>query len=159
MRVALLESGGVQREIARDRAQSQGEKEPDPCGAQPRIRSRKDVRAWSQGTRARSGGTKGRSFEGGQRPLQQRLPKRSFSNYPFSKEFALVNVGQLAGFEPGTVVTPGLLVEMKLIKNLKSGVKVLGDSEIDSALTVKAHAFSKSAAEKIAAAGGATEVI
>jgi large subunit ribosomal protein L15 len=112
-----------------------------------------------KGQGSRSGGTKGRGFEGGQRPLQQRLPKRGFSNYPFSKEFALVNVGQLAGFEPGTVVTPELLVETRLIKSLGSGVKVLGDGEIDSALTVKAHAFSKSAAEKIAAAGGTIEVI
>ncbi|MGI6609643.1 MAG: 50S ribosomal protein L15 [Limnochordia bacterium] len=112
-----------------------------------------------KGQGSRSGGTKGAAFEGGQRPLQQRLPKRGFSNYPFRKDFALVDVGQLAELEAGTVVTPEVLVEMQLIKKLKDGVKVLGSGQIDRALTVRAHAFSKSAAEKIAAAGGTTEVV
>jgi large subunit ribosomal protein L15 len=112
-----------------------------------------------KGQGARSGGTKGPAFEGGQRPLQQRLPKRGFKNYPFKRDFALVNVADLASFEPGTVVTPALLVEMGRVRKLKDGVKVLGRGEIDRAITVRAHAFSQSAAEKIAAAGGTTEVI
>ena len=92
--------------------------------------------------------------------MQQRLPKRGFKNYPFKQEFSLVNVGDLAVFEPGSVVTPELLLELGFIGKLsKDGLKVLGRGEIDKALTVRANAFSKSAAEKIAAAGGTTEVI
>lgn len=112
-----------------------------------------------KGQGARTGGTKGAAFEGGQRPLQQRLPKRGFKNFDFKKNFALVNVEDLVAFDPGTVVTPELLKEVGFLKNLRDGVKVLGRGEIDKAITVKANAFSKSAAEKIAAAGGTTEVI
>jgi large subunit ribosomal protein L15 len=112
-----------------------------------------------KGQGARSGGTKGAAFEGGQRPLQQRLPKRGFKNAPFKKEYALVNVEDLAAFEPGTVITPQRLAEEGFVRQIKDGVKILGRGEIDRALTVQAHAFSKSAAEKIAAAGGTTEVI
>lgn len=113
----------------------------------------------SKGQGARSGGTKGPAFEGGQRPLQQRLPKRGFKNFEFKTEYALINVEDLVAFEPGTVVTPELLKECGFIKKLQDGVKVLGRGEIDRAITVKAHAFSTKAAEKIAAAGGKTEVI
>lgn len=112
-----------------------------------------------KGQGARSGGTKGPAFEGGQRPIQQRLPKRGFKNYPFKKEYSLVNVEDLAAFEPGTVVTPELLKEVGFLRNLGDGVKVLGRGDIDKAINVKANAFSKTAAEKIAAAGGTTEVI
>lgn len=112
-----------------------------------------------KGQGSRSGGTKGPAFEGGQRPIFQRLPKRGFKNYPFKKEYALVNVESLARFAPGTEITPQLLVESGLVKQEMDGVKVLGRGEVDKALTVKANAFSKSAAEKIAAAGGTTEVI
>jgi len=91
-------------------------------------------------------------------PYQQRIPKRGFTNI-FKKEYALVNVGALERFEAGTVVTPELLKETGLVKNMKDGLKILGDGELTKALTVKGHSFSKTAAEKIAAAGGKIEVI
>lgn len=112
-----------------------------------------------KGQKARSGGGKGPYFEGGQMPLQRRLPKRGFNNARFAKEFAVVNVADLARFEAGTTVTPELLKETGLVGRIKDGVKILGDGELTAALTVQAHAFSKSAVEKIEAAGGKAEVI
>jgi large subunit ribosomal protein L15 len=98
-------------------------------------------------------------FEGGQTPLHRRLPQmRGFKNR-FKKEFAIVNLSQLARFEAGTVVTPELLQESRLIDDIKDGVKILGDGEIAHAITVRAHRFSKSAEEKLKASGGAAEVI
>ena len=98
-------------------------------------------------------------FEGGQTPLHRRLPRlRGFTNI-FAKEFAIINLSDLARFEAGTVVTPELLLEQRVIRDLKDGLKVLGDGELAHALTVKAHKFSKSAVDKLAAAGGAAEVI
>ena len=111
-----------------------------------------------KGQKARSGHGKGPRFEGGQMPLSMRLPKRGFKN-PFRKVFALVNLSALERFEPGTVVTPELLKEKGVISNLREGVKVLGGGELDRALTVRAHRFSRSAAERIEAAGGKAEVI
>lgn len=111
-----------------------------------------------KGQKARSGHGKGPRFEGGQMPLSMRLPKRGFKN-PFRKVFALVNLSALERFEPGTVVTPELLKEKGVISNLRDGVKVLGGGELDRALTVRAHRFSRSAAERIEAAGGKAEVI
>jgi large subunit ribosomal protein L15 len=100
-----------------------------------------------------------RGFEGGQTPLHRRLPRlRGFKNI-FAKEYAIINLTQLAAFDAGTEVTPELLLERRVIRDLKDGLKVLGDGELDKALTVRAHKFSKSAAEKIAASGGAAEVI
>lgn len=99
-------------------------------------------------------------FEGGQTPLHRRLPmKRGFKNYLFRKTFAIVNLDDLERFEAGAVVTPELLLENRIIRELEDGCKVLGDGELTKALTVKAHRFSKSAAEKIQAAGGTTEVL
>ncbi len=99
-------------------------------------------------------------FEGGQTPMHRRLPRyRGFNNSMFAKEFAIVNLSQLAAFEAGTVVTPELLVERRVVRELRDGVKILGDGEIGHALTVRAHKFSKSALEKLAAAGGTAEVI
>ncbi|HEY8498171.1 MAG TPA: 50S ribosomal protein L15 [Limnochordales bacterium] len=115
-----------------------------------------------KGQWARSGGAKGPGFEGGQTPLHRRLPKlRRFTNAPFKKEFAIVNVGDLARvFEPGATVSPETLLERRLIRELpKDGVKILGDGELDKALVVRAHRFSRSAIEKIQAAGGTVEVI
>jgi len=87
------------------------------------------------------------------------MPKRGFTNI-FKPEYVVINVKQLNDrFEKGTVVTPELLVESGLVKNVRDGVRILGNGEITKALTVKAHGFSKSAAEKIAAAGGQVEVI
>lgn len=111
-----------------------------------------------KGQKARSGGGVRRGFEGGQMPLVRRLPKRGFTNI-FKKQFSLVNVKQLERFNPGTVVTPELLLEEGLIRDLKDGVKVLGDGEIDRPLTVRAHAFSETAVRKLEAAGGRAEVI
>jgi large subunit ribosomal protein L15 len=98
-------------------------------------------------------------FEGGQTPLHRRLPmKKGFRN-PFRKVYAIVNLSELDKFEVGTVITPELLLEKRVTREVEDGLKVLGDGELTKALTVKAHRFSKSAAEKIQAAGGTTEVI
>lgn len=109
-----------------------------------------------KGQWARSGGGKGPQFEGGQTPLVRRLPKRGFHNR-FGTEFVVVNVGDLELFEAGATVTPELLREAKIVR--KNGpVKLLGDGELTKALTVKVDAVSKSAAAKIAQAGGKVEV-
>ena len=112
-----------------------------------------------KGQKARSGGTKGAGFEGGQMPLQRRLPKRGFKNYPFSKEYAVINLKDLSKVEELNVITPAVLRERGVVKDLKDGLKVLGDGEIKKSITVKAHAFSSAAQEKITAAGGKAEVI
>lgn len=115
-----------------------------------------------KGQWARSGGAKGPGFEGGQTPLHRRLPKlRRFTNAPFKKELAVVNVGDLNRvFEPGSTVSPEALLERRLIRELpKDGVKILGDGRLDKALAVRAHRFSAKAIEKIQAAGGTVEVI
>lgn len=111
-----------------------------------------------KGQKARSGGGKGPHFEGGQTPLQRRLPKRGFTNI-FTKVYAEVNLEDLDRFAPGTEVTPELLKEVGLVKQVQDGIKVLGNGEMKHALTVKAHKFSKSAAAKIEEAGGKVEVI
>ncbi len=112
-----------------------------------------------KGQKARSGGGKGPYFEGGQTPLQRRMPKRGFTNI-FRQEIVEINVKQLEErFEAGTVVTPEVLVESGLVKNVRDGIKILGNGDISKALTVRAQRFSKSAAEKIIAAGGQVEVI
>jgi len=111
-----------------------------------------------KGQKARSGGGVRPGFEGGQMPLYRRLPKRGFTNI-FKKELVNINLDVLNSFENGTVVTPELLVEKGIIKNLKDGLKVLGNGSLEKALTVKAHGFSKAAAEKIEKAGGKAEVI
>lgn len=114
----------------------------------------------SNGQNARSGGGTRPGFEGGQMPLFRRLPKRGFTNV-FKKEYALVNISVLENFEDGTEVTPEILINSGLIKKAKAkdGVRILGDGELTKKLTVKAHHFSKAAAEKIEAAGGKAEVI
>jgi large subunit ribosomal protein L15 len=98
-----------------------------------------------------------RGFEGGQMPLHRRLPKRGFTNI-FKKEFAIVNVGRLAGLE-GDEFTPARLVELGIIKKLGDGLKVLGSGDVTRPIQVQAHLFSKSAQEKIQAAGGSAQVI
>jgi len=112
-----------------------------------------------KGQKARSGGGVRPGFEGGQMPLQRRLPKRGFSNARFKKHIVAINVEELNRFENGAVVTPETLLEARVIKKLGDGVKILGEGQLEKSLTVQAHAFSKSAAEKIAAAGGKAEVI
>ena len=110
------------------------------------------------GQNSRSGGGTRLGFEGGQMPLYRRIPKRGFTNL-FGTEYAIVNVGDLDQFENGTEVTAELLIETGLIKKLLDGVKVLGEGELKKNLIVKANKFSKTAAEKIEAAGGKAEVI
>jgi large subunit ribosomal protein L15 len=110
-----------------------------------------------KGAKSRSGFRFKRGFEGGQMPLHRRVPKRGFHN-PFRVEYEVVNLDTLgARFEAGTVVTLELLADERLISGTKKLLKVLGRGEIGKALTVRAHKFSGKAAEKIAAAGGATE--
>lgn len=111
-----------------------------------------------KGQKARSGGGVRPGFEGGQMPLQRRIPKRGFTNI-FKKEYAIVNVQDLNVFADGTEVTIELLQDAGLVKGIKDGVKILGNGELEKKLTVKAHRFSKQAEEKIAARGGKAEVI
>ena len=102
-----------------------------------------------KGQKSRSGGKPARGFEGGQMPLHRRVPKRGFWN-PFSKDIRSVN---------GAVVGPEEFIAARLIKKAGDGVKVLGNGDLERKLTVKAHKFSKAAAEKIAAAGGTVETL
>ncbi len=110
------------------------------------------------GQKQRSGGGVRLGFEGGQMPLYRRLPKRGFTNI-FATEYAAINVDVLNRFEDGTVVTPQLLKDAGVVKKLNDGVKILGGGEIEKKLTVQASKFTKSAKEKIEAAGGKAEVI
>lgn len=110
-----------------------------------------------KGQKARSGAPRP-GFEGGQMPLYRRLPKRGFTNRN-TKDIVSINITELNRFENGAVVTIETLVENGVIKNPKDGVKILGNGELTKKLTVKANAFSASAAEKIQALGGTTEVI
>lgn len=110
------------------------------------------------GQKSRSGGGVRRGFEGGQMPLVRRLPKRGFTNI-FKKNIIIVNVEDLNRFPAGEEITPEKLKEKGIIKTFGDGVKVLGRGEVEKELTVKAHSFSKSAVEKIEAAGGKVEVV
>ena len=97
-------------------------------------------------------------FEGGQMPLYRQIPKRGFTNIN-RKEYAIVNLASLNKFDDGTEVTPQLLMESGLVKNLKSDIKILGSGKLEKKLTVKANKFSASAVSAIEAAGGKTEVM
>lgn len=112
-----------------------------------------------KGQKARAGRGMRAGFEGGQMPLQRRLPKRGFNNI-FRKEIVAVNVADLeARFENGAVVDVESLMQVGLVKNSFDGIKILGNGELTKKLTVKADAFSESAKQKIEAAGGNAEVI
>ena len=112
-----------------------------------------------KGAKSRSGFKFKRGFEGGQMPLHRRIPKRGFHNL-FRTEYAVVNLDTLAErFDAGTVITPELLREQGIIRSTRQPIKVLARGDIGKKLTVRAHKFSGKAAEKIAAAGGATEVL
>ena len=111
-----------------------------------------------KGQKSRSGFGQREGFEGGQMPLHRRVPKRGFNN-KWRKEYAAVNLEKLAIFDEGTIVTPDLLLKRGIVKNLRDGLKVLGNGELKQAITVRAHKFSGSAQQKIAAAGGKAEVI
>lgn len=111
-----------------------------------------------KGQKARSGGNVRLGFEGGQQPLFRRLPKRGFKNIN-RKEYAIVNIEQLNQFEDGSTVNLDALREAGIVKKEYSGVKILGQGELEKKLTVQAAKFSKSAEEAITAAGGSIEVI
>lgn len=111
-----------------------------------------------KGQKSRAGSKSSRGSEGGQMPLQRRVPKRGFTNI-FRKEYEVINVERLNAFDSGAEVTPELLSEKGIARLNLDGIKILGDGELKVSLTVRADSFSKTAKEKIEAAGGKVEVI
>ena len=111
-----------------------------------------------KGQKSRSGAGVGRGFEGGQMPVQRRMPKRGFKN-PFRKEYNAVNINKLEAFDTGAVVDLEALMTLGIVKKPMDGVKILGSGELTKKLTVKADAASKSAIEKIEKAGGTFEKV
>ena len=111
------------------------------------------------GQKSRSGYSHKVAFEGGQLPLYRRLPKRGFSNAKFKTRYAVINLSDLNRFEKGTEITPEILKDMGLIKNLQDGIKVLGNGTLEKKRTVKAHKFSEKAKAEIEKLGGKAEVI
>jgi large subunit ribosomal protein L15 len=111
-----------------------------------------------KGQLSRSGTSVRPGFEGGQMPLYRRLPKRGFNNIS-RKEYAVVNIDRLADLDAGIPIDPALLKEKGIVRNLRDGVKILGVGELKKALHVRAHKFSKKAAEIIQNAGGTIEII
>lgn len=118
----------------------------------------KTAGAGNKGQKSRTGFSRRPGFEGGQMPLHRRIPKRGFHN-PFGREYSVVNVEQLNAFPAGETVTPDSLREHGLVRRAGDAIKILGDGELKNKLTVQAHAFSESAKQKIAAAGGSFEVV
>jgi large subunit ribosomal protein L15 len=112
-----------------------------------------------KGQKSRSGFARKTGFEGGQMPLHRRVPKRGFTNAPFRKEFAEVNLGSLETFEAGTIVTPEVLLKRGLVRRLRDGVKILAKGDLTKALTVHAHRFSAKAKERITGLGGKAEIL
>lgn len=112
----------------------------------------------NKGQKSRKGYSRRAGFEGGQMPLHRRVPKRGFRN-PFERILMVVNVEKLNVFPGGETVTPDSLRARGLVRRGGDGVKILGDGDLKVALTVRAHAFSKSAQEKIIGAGGKVEVL
>ena len=110
------------------------------------------------GQKSRSGGGVRPGFEGGQMPLYRRIPKRGFTNI-WGTEYTVLNVEDLNRFDADTVVTPELMKEIGMVKQVKDGIKILGDGKLEKNLTVQAHKFTKTAVEKIESAGGKAEVI
>src|SRR6516165_12707487 len=112
----------------------------------------------NKGQKSRRGYSRRRGFEGGQMPLHRRIPKRGFHN-PFTVEFSVINLEELNAFPAGETVTPELLRAHGFIRKATGPIKILGDGELKTKLTVHAHAFSASAKEKITKAGGSFEVV
>lgn len=133
-------------------------KEPKRKGRGTATGQGKTAGRGQKGQGSRSGGGVRPGFEGGQMPLHRRLPKRGFTNI-FGKKYAEINVETLNRFEDGAEITPEVLKDAKVLKNLGDGVKVLGNGELTKKLTVKAAKFTESAVKKIEAAGGKVEVI
>ena len=131
-------------------------KSPKRVGRGPGSGHGKTASRGHKGLKARSGGGRGAGFEGGQMPLQRRLPKRGFTNI-FKIEYQIVNVADLNDFESQAVVTPSVLQEAGKIKTLKKRVKILGQGDLSVPLTIKADKFSQTARQKIVAAGGNVE--
>ena len=119
----------------------------------------KTSRRGENGQKSRSGASISAWFEGGQSPLYRRIPKRGFNNAKFRIEYAIVNLSDLNKFNDGDVVTPEVLKEKGIVKKQLSGIKVLGNGNLEKKITVRAHRFSSSAIEKINSAGGQAEVI
>ena len=111
-----------------------------------------------KGQKARSGGSIRPGFEGGQMPLQRRIPKRGFNNI-FAKKIVAINVSALEAFEDGAEVTTAALIEKGIVKDEFDGIKILANGNLTKKLTVKVAAYSESAKQKIEAAGGKAEVI
>ena len=133
-------------------------KKPKRVGRGPGSGHGKTATRGHKGQGARSGGTKGAGFEGGQQPLIRRIPKRGFRNI-FRKEYAIVNLGDLSRFDEGQQITPDLLKETGIIRKSAVALKVLGEGDLTKPLNILAHKFSQGALAKIAAAGGKGEVI
>ena len=112
-----------------------------------------------KGQNSRSGGGVRVGFEGGQNPLVFRIAKKGFNNYEFATKYAVINISDLEKFDNGAEVTPELLKEMGIVKDMKDGLKVLGNGEITKKITVSANKFSKVAKDKIENAGGKAKVI
>lgn len=112
-----------------------------------------------KGQNARSGGGVRPGFEGGQMPLQRRVPKRGFNNSVFAKKMAIVNLASLNVFPEGSVVDPQTLINSGIIKKEYDGVKILSNGDLTNKITIKASAFSEAAKQKIESAGGKAEVI
>ena len=127
-------------------------------GRGPGSGSGKTAGRGEKGQKSRSGYSAKRGFEGGQMPLHRRLPKRGFTNI-FRTEYRTINIDRLNGLEAGSEVTPETLQSVGLLRKGSSPVKILGNGTLNVALTVKAHKFTKVAAEKIRAAGGSVEIL
>lgn len=134
-------------------------KAPKRKGRGPGSGNGKTAGRGHKGQNARSGGGVRPGFEGGQMPLYRRMPKRGFNNKIFAKHYAEINVQQLNVFEDGTIVNADVLKEQGIIKKVADGIAVLGNGEVEKKLTVQAAKFSKSASQKIEAAGGKVEVV
>lgn len=133
-------------------------KRPKRIGRGPGSGHGKTSGKGHKGQLARSGGGKGPEFEGGQMPFVRRVPKRGFVNI-FKKDYSIINVRDLEGFDSKEVITPELLKERGVLKKSAELLKVLGEGDTNVPLTIKAHKFSKAALQKIQAAGGKAEVL
>ena len=141
------------------RAVPGAKKAPKRKGRGPATGQGKTAGRGMNGQNSRSGGGTRPGFEGGQMPLYRRIPKRGFTNI-WRTEYSILNVDDLNRFEAGAVVTPDMLKEAGLVKQMKNGgIKILGNGELEKNITIQAHKFSKSAIEKIESAGGKAEVI
>ncbi len=139
---------------------SQGAKvAPKRKGRGPGSGNGKTAGKGHKGQNARAGGGVRPGFEGGQMPLYMRIPKRGFNNKEFATVYAEVDVSKLNVFDDGTVVTPELIKEKGIVKKLYDGVVILGSGKLNKKLTVQAAKFTKTASEKIEAAGGKVEVV